>query len=91
MAANNQPDEAFDLGDVEAGSQQIPDEWQNAAVYTLEAAVKCPHCREPLRTLRAVRMLRTQAQFTSTMPRAGRVLVCPQCDKIISAELSGIL
>lgn len=88
MAANNSPDEAFDIGDVES---DIPTEWQAGAVYTLESPVKCPHCREVIRTMRAVRLVRTQVNFTSPLPRAGRVLICPQCEKIVSAELSGIL
>ena len=69
----------------------IPTEWTNGAIYTLEQAVRCPHCREPIRTLRVVRMLRTQVTFTSPLPRAGRALVCPLCERIVSAELSGIL
>jgi phage FluMu protein Com len=79
----------FDIGEVAA--EDVPTEWQAGAIYTLEAPVKCPHCREVIRTLRAVRLLRTQVTFTSPLPRAGRVLVCPQCEKILSAELSGIL
>jgi hypothetical protein len=82
-------DETFEIGDV--ATSEIPGEWQGLAVYTLEAAVKCPHCREIIRTMRAVRLVRTQVTFTSPLPRAGRVLICPQCEKILSAELSGIL
>jgi len=88
MAAN-QPDDAFDIGDVEA---DVPTEFQSTgAVYTLEAAVKCPHCREVIRTLKVIKLSRTQVNFTSTLPRGGRVIICPQCEKIVSAELSGIL
>ena len=87
--ASDEIDETFDIGDVEGG--EIPTEWQGGAVYTLETAVKCPHCREVIRTVGAVRLLRTQVTFTSPLPRAGRVLICPQCEKILSAELSGIL
>ena len=90
MAAEKQ-DEAYELGEVEGNEGEIPSEWQNGAVYTLEDPVKCPHCREALRSLRVVRMLRTQVTFTSPLPRAGRVLICPSCEKILSAELSGIL
>jgi hypothetical protein len=36
-------------------------------------------------------MLRTQVTFTSPLPRAGRALICPSCERIVSAELSGIL
>jgi phage FluMu protein Com len=91
MAPEDEGDETFDIGDVAAVAEDVPAEWQAGAVYTLEAPVKCPHCREVIRTLRAVRLLRTQVTFTSPLPRAGRVLVCPQCEKILSAELSGIL
>jgi hypothetical protein len=92
MAAEKEPqDEAYELGEVESNEGDIPSEWQPGAVYTLENPVKCPHCREAVRTLQVVRMLRTQVTFTSPLPRAGRVIICPACEKIISAELSGIL
>ncbi len=58
------------------------------AVYRLESAVRCPQCRETISTLQAVRLLRTQVNFTSTLPRRGRVLVCPSCTAIVSAELT---
>jgi hypothetical protein len=91
MAENDSEtsEEAYDLGGVE--TDDIPNEWQGGAVYTLEQAVRCPHCRDPIRTLRVVRMLRTQVTFTSPLPRAGRALICPSCERIVSAELSGIL
>lgn len=92
MAASDSTDDAYELGEVETATEtEIPTEWQSGAVYTLEVAVKCPHCREAIRTLRVVRLLRTQVTFTSPLPRGGRVLVCPSCEKILSAELSGIL
>ncbi len=82
-------DETFDIGDL--STSDISTEWQGGAVYALEAPARCPHCREVIRTMRAVRLVRTQVTFTSPLPRAGRVLICPQCEKIVSAELSGIL
>ena len=81
-------DETYELAEQES---DIPSEWQSAAVYTLEAPARCPHCREPIRTLRAVRLMRTQVTFTSALPRGGRVLVCPACERILSAELAGLL
>ncbi len=88
----SEEDDAYELGEVEDPAEgQIPADWQNGAVYTLENPVKCPHCREAIRTLRVIRLLRTQVTFTSPLPRAGRVLVCPSCEKFLSAELSGIL
>ena len=58
------------------------------AVYRLESAVRCPYCQETIATLHAVRLLRTQVNFTSTLPRRGRALVCPCCASIVSAELT---
>ena len=82
-------DDAYDIGSVEVA--EIPREWTAGAVYTLESAVKCSHCREVIRTLRVVRMVRTRVSFTSTLPRGGRVLVCPLCERIISGELTTIM
>ncbi len=58
------------------------------AIYRLETAVRCPQCGESIYTLQAVRLLRTQVNFTSTLPRRGRVLICPSCTAIVSAELT---
>ncbi len=58
------------------------------AVYALESPVKCPHCGETIAALKAVRLLRNQVNFTSTLPRRGRVTVCPDCHAIVPAELT---
>jgi hypothetical protein len=29
--------------------------------------------------------------FTSTLPRRGYVILCPDCERILSAELSGLV
>ena len=76
---------------LDLGEAEIPSEWQSVAVYTLELPARCPHCREPIRSLRVLRLTRTQVSFTSPLPRGGRALVCPLCERIISAELSGLL
>ncbi len=89
MAADKNDDDAYELPDVK--TEEIPEEWQGGAVYTLELPVRCPHCRDPIRTLRVLRLVRTQVSFTSTLPRNGRAFVCPQCEKLLSVELSGIL
>ena len=60
------------------------------AVYRLEMAVKCPYCRETVSTLRAVRLLRETVNFTSTLPRRGRIVACPNCDCILPAELTNL-
>jgi len=58
------------------------------AEYSLECPVKCPTCREILTTVKAVRILRARVNFTSTMPRRGRLVVCPHCLAVLPAELS---
>ncbi len=58
------------------------------AEYQLEYPVKCPYCGEDLHTVRVVRLLRTKVNFISMLPRRGRVISCPICLKILSAELS---
>ncbi len=59
------------------------------AEYTLEHRVKCPYCMTDLASITVVRLLRTRVNFTSTLPRRGRVLACPACQRVISAELAG--
>ena len=59
------------------------------AEYTLEYPAICPYCDKELATLSVIRLLRTRVNFTSTLPRRGRVITCPQCRKVLTAELSG--
>jgi hypothetical protein len=67
---------------------KIPADWQSVAIYTLELPARCPNCREPIRFVRVLRMTRTQVAFTSALPRGGRAMVCPECERIISIELA---
>lgn len=60
------------------------------AVYKLESPVKCPYCGETITTLKAVRLLRDQVNFTSTLPRRGRVVACPTCMAVLPAELTNL-
>ena len=46
---------------------------------------------EAIRTIRIVALTRSQVAFTSTLPRKGRVAVCPECDRILPVELSGLM
>lgn len=64
---------------------------QNGAVYSLEFPTKCPQCHQVIRTFRVFRLMRTQVSFTSTLPRKGYVIVCPECEEMISTELSGMI
>jgi hypothetical protein len=61
------------------------------AVYSLEFPVLCPHCAMEISTFRVFRLLRSQVSFTSTLPRKGYVIVCPECERPISSELSGLI
>ena len=67
------------------GAQYIRD---GEAEYTLEYPATCPSCRRTLKTVRVIRLLRTRVNFTSTLPRHGRVVICPNCRAIFSAALT---
>jgi CheY-like chemotaxis protein len=69
---------------------QLPPSRENQAEaeYVLETPVRCPACGERIATLKAIRVVRAQVNFTSTLPRRGRVLVCPLCLAIIAGELT---
>jgi hypothetical protein len=58
------------------------------AEYALEYAAVCPHCGHQLRSIKVIRLLRTRVNFTSTLPRRGRAVICPDCRKILNAELN---
>ena len=83
-------DDVYELPPVDAADATL-EAWQSPATYTLETAVRCPHCEESIRTIRIVGLSRSQVAFTSTLPRKGRVAVCPECDAILPVELSGLL
>lgn len=86
--SQNGSDEVFDL----SGSElPIPAEWRSAGIYTMDEPARCPHCREPIRSIKVLRLTRSQVPFTSTLPRGGRVLLCPSCEGVLSAELSGLI
>lgn len=80
--------EEEEVYNLDSSSDTIPAEWEGGAVYTLEFAARCPHCRELIRSLRVLRLKRSQVSFTSPLPRAGRALVCISCRGIISADVS---
>ena len=63
---------------------------ESEAAYALEAPVQCPSCHDSIAELRVIRLLRTKVNFTSTLPRRGRVMVCPSCTTVLSAELGSL-
>ena len=79
-------EEVYELSS--ASTESIPPEWEGGAVYTLELPARCPHCKEVVRSLRVLRLRRTQVSFTSPLPRGGRAIVCTSCQAIISADVS---
>lgn len=60
------------------------------ATYALETPVRCSACTELISEIRVVRMLRSRVNFTSTLPRRGRVIACPRCLSVISGELGNL-
>ena len=88
--SNTYDSDVYDLETVSA-SDAIPTEWQSTSSYTLDAPVGCPHCHERITSVRIVGLTRSQVSFTSTLPRKGRVIVCPECEHILTAELSGLV
>ena len=60
------------------------------AEYALESPQTCPQCKKEVSTLQVVRLLRSKVNFTSTLPRRGRVLACPKCLTVMSGELGNL-
>ena len=60
------------------------------AEYALEYPCVCPHCLHSLRAVAVVRLLRIRVNFTSTLPRRGRAVICTNCRKILTVELNAL-
>ncbi|HSL21059.1 MAG TPA: hypothetical protein VK886_05950 [Vicinamibacterales bacterium] len=75
-----------DLEDAPDVAAELPRD--SEAEYALEYPCNCPHCLHSLRTVAVVRMLRVKVNFTSTLPRRGRAVICPKCRQILTVELS---
>ncbi len=69
-----------------------PDGWTNppAAIYGLEHPVRCPVCRGEIDQLYVVRLFRAKVNFMSSLPRSGRILVCPKCRAALPGELGAV-
>lgn len=87
-AADEPEDDAYVLSGEDV---EIPAKWLTVATYDLELPARCPQCREPIRTLKVVKLTRSKVAFTSTLPRGGRAIVCPQCECMVSVEISGLI
>jgi hypothetical protein len=83
-------DGVYDLTETETGRRHSKPV-DRGAVYSLEFPTRCSQCCSEISSVRVSRLLRTQVSFTSTLPRKGYIIVCPECDGILSAELSGLI
>lgn len=72
---------------------ETPRGWKSepAAVYGLEHPVDCPTCRQEIDRLFVVRLYRARVSFMSSLPRSGRLLICPKCRSIVPGELGAVL
>jgi hypothetical protein len=70
---------------------ELAQEVEIEAEYTLESPVRCPNCKKSQNGIQVVRLLRTKVNFTSSLPRRGYALTCPDCKTLLSAGLSGLL
>ena len=83
--AHSDLDDAALSSELQAEFEQLTD-----AEYTLECPIRCPSCGKKISSVRAVRLLRSHVNFTSTLPRRGRIVVCPLCTTALPAELTNL-
>ena len=67
--------------------EQVYEEEQIEAEYALERPVQCPSCNSSITAFHVVRSLRMKVNFTSNLPRRGFVILCPDCDAVLSANI----
>jgi hypothetical protein len=79
--------------EVDLPSDPAVTDWRSAlpATYGLEQPVLCCNCRQEIDKLYVVRLYRAKVNFVSSLPRSGRLLVCPNCRMIVPGELGGVL
>ena len=72
---------------------QAVSDWRSTlpATYGLEQPVLCCNCRQEIDKLHVVRLYRAKVNFVSSLPRSGRILVCPLCRMIVPGELGAVL
>lgn len=87
-AAGSSEDAGGELSPLRDAESHSSEESKFEADYALESPVRCPACGERITSLKAVRLVRAHVNFTSTLPRRGRVLACPHCLAIVPGELT---
>ena len=73
-----------------ADQLEAPQGTVTEAEYALESPLECPKCGREISRLEVVRLLRTRVNFTSTLPRKGYAISCPECRAVLSAVLGGL-
>ena len=84
------PPSPFDRPREEPGTDSAAWDRPPVAVYGLEQPVRCPTCQETIDRLHVVRLYRARADFDSSLPRSGRLLVCPRCHTVLPGELGAV-
>ena len=81
------------FSDEDLPGPEVGGDWRNApaAIYGLEHPVFCGACQQEIDQLYVVRLYRIRANFVSSLPRSGRIIVCPKCRTILPGELGGVL
>ncbi|HZF07269.1 MAG TPA: hypothetical protein VFE33_00615 [Thermoanaerobaculia bacterium] len=87
------PGSAEDAEEIDIPLEGSLTDWRSSlpALYSLEQPVLCGHCRQEIDRLYVVRLYRSKVNFVSSLPRSGRVLICPHCRTIVPGELGGVL
>ncbi|HTQ79856.1 MAG TPA: hypothetical protein VMM92_07665 [Thermoanaerobaculia bacterium] len=82
-----------DDDEIDIPLDQSVTDWHStlAAIYGLEQPVICGNCRQEIDKLYVVRLYRAKVNFVSSLPRSGRILVCPHCRTIVPGELGSML
>ncbi len=82
-----------ELEEIDIPLDQAVSDWRSTlpATYGLEQPVLCCNCRQEIDKLHVVRLYRAKVNFVSSLPRSGRILVCPHCRMIVPGELGAVL
>jgi hypothetical protein len=82
-----------DFEEIDIPLDQSVTDWRSTlvATYGLEQPVICGNCRQEIDRLHVVRLYRAKVNFVSSLPRSGRILICPNCRTIVPGELGGVL
>ena len=83
------PQDTFTVYELPQLDVEIPSEWQYSPVHGREP-VACPLCGQSLRAMHVGGFARTRvallAEFQQTRKR-----ICPECERVLFTELSGLL